>query len=400
MFAEHEPRGGALLAGAGPEAGVLIRDGLAALAHRGSASWVGTDAGVQVGGTGRFAAGATGANRVAAGWSAVGGVGVALAGGFVARDRHRNTFLAEGALLRSDGDAELLLHRIARSKQRTLVNRVVDALTDLDGGFAVAVCGEERMVVARDPRGIRPLYLGERLDGAWACSERGPLIELGVRTVREVGPGSLLVFDGRGPREIQPFPKREVHACTIEAEVLVAPTEEGAWEAREALGAGLAASSPCPDADLVLGLGEGAVASGFARQSKLPLGGGLLLTPNGYAVASAAVRGRRVVLVLAYLPSATSARRWVTALHESGAAAVHLRVGFPAVVGNCRYGVDVEGLRLSEAVGPDRVAHWLGVASVGMGNAPASGCQGCMVGRWPVSDEAADQLPLFTAPTP
>lgn len=394
------PTGGGLLAGSGPDAGTLLLQALGGLAHRGAPSFVGSDGGVRTEARGRLVAASWGSAGVAAGRCAVGGVGVAIAGGFVARDRHRAAWLADGALFRSSSDAELLLHRLARSRQRTLVNRVVDALVDLDGGYALAVVGEDRLVVARDPRGIRPLFAGERLDGSWACSERAPLVELGVRDVREVPPGTMLVLDGRNPRAVTPFAPRDNAPCCIEVAVLHGPAEEGVWAAREALGRDLAERAPCPAADLVLGFDDGGVASGFAASGGMPYATLWLGPPDAAQVPPPAVRGRRVALVLTWMPAATAARRLVTALQASGAQEVHLRAALPPTVGPCRFGIDLPPSGPPEGRDAGEVARWIGATSVGFGTVPHQGCAGCLGGRWPVADEAADQLPLFTAPAP
>jgi glutamine phosphoribosylpyrophosphate amidotransferase len=107
-----------------------------------------------------------------------------------------------------------------------------------------------------------------------------------------------------------------------------------------------------------------------------------------------------VALVLSWMPSASAARRLVSALQAHGAAEVHVRAAIPPVVAPCRYGIDLPPQGPTEAQHPAEVARWLDATSVGFGPLPHGGCTGCLGGRWPVTDGVADQLPLFSAPAP
>jgi asparagine synthase (glutamine-hydrolysing) len=86
----------------------------------------------------------------------------------------RTELEAEGCRFRSTSDTEVLLHLYAR--------RGRDMLSALRGMFAFAIVDlvERRMFVARDPYGIKPLYLADHGDAAYVASEVKALRAAGI----------------------------------------------------------------------------------------------------------------------------------------------------------------------------------------------------------------------------
>ena len=73
-----------------------------------------------------------------------------------------------------------------------------DALRVIDGAYALLLMTEKQMIAAQDPRGFRPLSLGQ-FENAWVVSsETCALNTIGADFVREIKPGELLVFDEKG----------------------------------------------------------------------------------------------------------------------------------------------------------------------------------------------------------
>jgi amidophosphoribosyltransferase len=96
---------------------------------------------------------------------ATGGFALAHNGNLTnARVLHRE-LVENGAIFQSTMDTEVVLQLIARSPKRAVVDRFVDALRALDGGYAFVGLTNGMLIGARDPWGLRPLVLGE-LDGA------------------------------------------------------------------------------------------------------------------------------------------------------------------------------------------------------------------------------------------
>jgi amidophosphoribosyltransferase len=66
-----------------------------------------------------------------------------------------------GSIFQASSDTEVILHLLARSSERTLAGALRDALLQLDGAFSLVFLAEDRIIMARDPHGFRPLAVGE-----------------------------------------------------------------------------------------------------------------------------------------------------------------------------------------------------------------------------------------------
>lgn len=359
----------------------------------------------------------------AAGRLAVGPVAIAVAGEITNADALRAQLLESGTVLRGDGLAELLVHLVARSAQRTPVNRLVDALWQVRGAFAVLMSTSSALIAVRDPHGLRPLVLA-RLDGAViAVSEEVAAHEIGAQVMRHVAPGEMVVTDARGIVQVQPFMRRP-HALCVQELVQLArlgSTVDG-WsvhQARTSLGEAIAQERAVADAQVVVALDAASVpaALGYARVARVPFEQGLVVERAGQAALAMpeVVAGRRVVVVAASIGSGAELRQPVAALTRAGAVAVHVRVASPRLVRACPYGVEGPGVaELEEALpaSPGDAARALGATSVSWlsaerlaGAIGASGerdvCTGCLGGDFPVPPEAREeQLVLFDAEAP
>lgn len=99
-------------------------------------------------------------------------------------DRHR---------IRTGSDSEVLLHLIEEFYAGDLAEAVRRAMPLLDGMYALAVTDGERVVLARDPVGKKPVYYIEGFPFYFA-SETKALRGLG-REILRLRPGDILVVD-------------------------------------------------------------------------------------------------------------------------------------------------------------------------------------------------------------
>ena len=380
--------------------------------------------------------GAAGGDRLAYARYRSGPIAVALSGSLTNGAALRQDLLKEHALFHSTSDAELLALMVARSNQKTLVNRLVDALWKVQGAYSVVVLTPEHLVVVRDPRGFRPLWMGRiGEDGLVLSSEDSAIRAAGGVAERELLPGELLISDARGTHSLTPFLKQEPTACMQEFVQLTG--SEGtvfghaAWAVRAGLGERLAREAPCDNARVVIGLpGAGeSMAVGYARTARLPFEHGLVASafsgtlvepPSGMAefgtrlrlrVVPGVVRERVVVLVLPSITPGDRTERIVRMLRDEGASEVHLRVGSAALRTQCPYGVQTptadelvpRGAAVmghAHALGVDSLVHisldGMHAVSGKRVDAQSLYCDACMSGRLPVVPEAVDdQLPLF-----
>src|SRR6201989_3093652 len=110
----------------------------------------------------------------------------------------RRQLVAEGAIMQSTTDTEVILHLVARAKRNRFVDRFIEGLRQLEGAYAFVGLTNKKLVGARDPLGIRPLVIG-KLDGhPILASETCALDIIGAKYLRDVENGEVVVFDDEG----------------------------------------------------------------------------------------------------------------------------------------------------------------------------------------------------------
>jgi amidophosphoribosyltransferase len=269
-----------------------------------------------------------------------------------------------GAIFSSTSDTETILHLIAVSSGTQLVDKFVDAITQLEGAFSLVGLSEKKMIGARDPLGIRPLVLGD-LDGAYIlASETCALDIIGARYVRDIKPGEMVIVTDKGVESRFPFEKTKPRFCIFEYVYFARPDSiiEGrnVYEARKKIGTELAIESPV-EADLVVPVPDSGVpaAIGFAQGSGIPFELGIIrnhYVGRTFIQPTAAIRhmgvklkhnankrmleGKRVVLVDDSIVRGTTSQKIVQMVREAGAREVHMRIASPPTMSSCFYGVD------------------------------------------------------------
>ncbi|MFQ5803813.1 MAG: asparagine synthetase B family protein [Candidatus Methylomirabilales bacterium] len=102
----------------------------------------------------------------------------------------------------SKTDSEVLTHLIGETFSDDLSQAVEQALSQCDGVYAVAATDGGSIVIARDPVGVRQLYVVQEAPLIAFASERKALWALGFRSgIRRVMPGSILAFSSGGIME-------------------------------------------------------------------------------------------------------------------------------------------------------------------------------------------------------
>jgi len=370
-----------------------------------------------------------------------GQVAVAMTGRFTNGQQLRQDLKDAGALFTTLTDAEILLHLLATSRQKTLVNRLVDALWHVEGAFSIVLVSEDRMIAVRDPHGFRPLLRGRHEGATVVASEDGPIRFLGGEIRGEVEPGQMVIVDERGESAVRPFQRRPQAAC-IQEYVEIAPADahvfgQATYSLRVALGERLARERPSPQAQVVVSLPGPAtpIGVGYARVAGLPAKEGLVQAPYTgrnyveppqelqdfgarlrWTPVPAVVDQQVVVLVAASVTTGELVRKAVRLLRSAGAREVHLRVASPPVTGTCHYGVSsptADELATSRHGGTVELSGWLGTESVGFlsldslhaiigrrTDGTPLWCDGCFSGNYPVvpaEELEKEQLPLFDA---
>ncbi len=276
----------------------------------------------------------------------------------------RRELVHRGSLFQSTSDTEVIVHLIATSRRKTVVDRLVDALHQVIGAYSLIAMCNDMVIGVRDPLGVRPLVLGQ-LDGAYIlASETCALDIVGAEFIRDVAPGELVVIDANGIRSEQPFRKVKNRFCIFEYVYFSRPDSvvEGnnVYEARRRIGAELAREAPV-DADVVIPVPDSGVpaALGYARESNIAYELGIIrnhyvgrtfIEPSdrirhlGVKLKHNANRevidGKRVILVDDSIVRGTTSTKIVEMVRAAGATEVHMRIASPPTTHSCFYGVD------------------------------------------------------------
>jgi amidophosphoribosyltransferase len=325
-----------------------------------------------------------------------GSVAVGHNGNLVNAVELRERLEAEGSIFQTTSDTEVIVHLIARSRERTLPERVADALRQVRGAYSLVFLTEDSVVAVRDPMGFRPLALGKaRGQGqeTWVVSSETCAFELlGVEFVRDIEPGEMVILDrANGLRSEHPFAQEQQHRCVFEWVYFARPdsTIDGrsVYRARERMGRRLAVEHPVP-ADVVIPVPDSGVAAaiGYARESGIPYDQGLMrshymgrtfIEPSqqirhfGVKLKLSPVRevlaGKRVVVVDDSIVRGTTSRKIVEMIRGAGAREVHMRISSPPTVGPCRYGIDTPTREelIASSRQPDEIRQYVGADSLG-----------------------------------
>jgi amidophosphoribosyltransferase len=269
-----------------------------------------------------------------------------------------------GSIFSSTSDTETILHLIAVSTAPHLVDKFIDAITQIEGAFSLVGLSEKKMIGARDPLGIRPLVLGD-LDGAYIlASETCALDIIGARFVRDIKPGEVVVITDKGLESRFPFEPVKPRFCIFEYVYFARPDStienRNVYDARKRIGEELAREAPV-DADMVVPVPDSGVpaAIGFSQGSGLPFELGIIrnhYVGRTFIQPSASIRhmgvklkhnankkmieGKRVILVDDSIVRGTTSQKIVQMVREAGAREVHMRIASPPTMSSCYYGVD------------------------------------------------------------
>lgn len=298
-----------------------------------------------------------------------GSIAVAHNGNITNAKELRRELEREGSIFQATSDTEVILHLVARSREKTMASALRDALLQLEGAFSLVFLAEDRMIVARDPHGFRPLAIGQmELSGdrfAYVfASETCAFDLIGATYLNDVEPGEMVIIGPEGMTREKYAPVRDKAHCVFEHVYFARPDSlvygRPVQETREAMGRWLARECPA-DADLIVPVPDSGVSAaiGFSAESGIPYRQGLIrnhYVGRTFIEPSQAIRdfgvklklnpvrnlleGKRVVLVDDSIVRGTTSRKIVRMVRSAGAREVHLRISCPPTISPCFYGVD------------------------------------------------------------
>ncbi|AEJ61556.1 amidophosphoribosyltransferase [Spirochaeta thermophila DSM 6578] len=352
--------------------------------------------------------------------SKLGTLAIAHNGNLVNAGVLRDLLEETGTVFHTTNDSEVILNLISRRARKGLETALTETLQVIQGSYAMVLLTPEYLIGVRDPRGIRPLCLGEIEGGYVLASESCSLDAVGARLVRDVEPGEILIIGKEGVRSIMSTERTFLSTCSFEYIYFSRPDSildgTSVYLARKQAGRILFRESPV-DADLVSGVPDSGIvaAEGWSEASGMPYAQTLI--KNKYVgrsfiapaqelrertvhvklnVLRPNVAGKRIVLIDDSIVRGTTSSRLVQMLREAGAREVHFRIASPPVRYPCYFGIDIPTRAELVAANKDleEIRKMLGVDSLAYlsveGLIEAIGgrhdyCTGCFTGMYPLS---------------
>ncbi len=285
-------------------------------------------------------------------------------GNLINANEVRNELIQKGAIFQSSMDTENLIHLIAKSNQRKLKDRIIDAVHKIKGAYSLVFLSRSKMFAMRDPNGFRPLSLGRVGEGYVVASETCAFDLIGAEYMREVEPGEMLIFEkDKAPQSIKVFEAEPKH-CIFEYVYFARPDSnvfgQNVYKNRKQMGIELAKEHPV-EADMIVPVPDGGIPSaiGYSQESGIPFEMGIMR--NHYigrtfieptqemrdlkvkmklSPITSLIKGKKIIVIDDSIVRGTTSRRIIRMLKEAGAEEVHMRISSPPTTDPCFYGVD------------------------------------------------------------
>ena len=269
-----------------------------------------------------------------------------------------------GSIFQTTSDTETIVQLIAKSKRYKIIDKIIDAIFKIQGGYALTILTNKKLIGIRDPFGIRPLVVGKLNKSYVLASETCALDIIGAKFVREVENGEIVIITENGLESIKPFPKMKERSCIFEYIYFARPDSIikniSVYEYRKRLGASLAKESHV-NSDLIVPVPDSGVpaAIGYAEEVKknVELGiirnhyvGRTFIEPTQHirslgvklkhSINKTLIKNKSLVLIDDSLVRGTTSVKIIKMLYEFGAKEVHLRIASPPIKYPDYYGVD------------------------------------------------------------
>src|ERR1700677_3815954 len=200
-----------------------------------------------------------------------GRIAVAHNGNITNAGELRRELEKDGSIFQASSDTEVILHLVARSRERTLSGALREAMLQLEGAFSLVFLAGDRVLIARDPHGFRPLAFGQlEVSGGRTCyvfaSETCAFDLIDAVYLGDVEPGEMVIVGPEGMTRERFAPIRDHAHCVFEHVYFSRPDSivfgRPVQESRENLGRLLAREWPV-DADVVVPVPDSRVTAGI-----------------------------------------------------------------------------------------------------------------------------------------
>ena len=351
-----------------------------------------------------------------------GGFAISHNGDFTDSAYWREKLIEDGAIFQTSTDTEIIPHLLARTKGTNPISRLLKVLNQVNGAFSIVALLDNKLVIARDSHGFRPLVIGRYKEGYAIASESCSLDLIGATNIKDVQPGEIIVlWDGK-KTTYHLDKKVKKHFCIFEHIYFSRPDsvidDQLVYDVRKRIGEELAKETYI-DSDMVIPVPDSGLISaiGYAKQSKIPFELGLtrshyvgrtFIQPEqeirdlGVKLKHSAMRlveDKTVTIIDDSIVRGTTAKKIIKMIRKAGAKKIHMRISSPPVTGPCHYGIDTPNRKeliagesnvkeINEFIGADSLEY---ISIEGLHKAMKSKgyCDACFTGNYPVKKQFA-----------
>jgi amidophosphoribosyltransferase len=293
-----------------------------------------------------------------------GAIAIAHNGNLTNSHELKSSLEADGSILRTNMDSELILHLLVKAKPKGIAEGLTEILPKIKGAYSLVMLTRDLLIGIRDPYGFRPLCIGKLGKSFVLASETCALDLINAKYERDVEPGEIVIISKSGLESIKPLPAARKASCIFEFIYFARPDSniftKSVYLTRKNLGRALAKEHPV-GADFIMPIPDSGTyaALGFSEESKIPIEMGMIrnhyigrtfIQPSqdmrdfNVKVKLNPIRdllkGKRIIIVEDSIVRGTTSRTRVKALREAGAREVHMRVSCPPLISPCYYGID------------------------------------------------------------
>ena len=293
-----------------------------------------------------------------------GGISIAHNGNLSNALHLRRELVKNGSIFQTTSDTETIVQLIAKSKRPKIVDKIIDALFKIQGGYALTILTNKKLIGIRDPFGIRPLVIGKLNKSYVLASETCAFDIIGAKFIREVENGELVIITKNGLESIKPFPKIKERPCIFEYIYFSRPdsiiNNTSVYEYRKKLGAQLARENHV-ESDLIIPVPDSGVPAAIGYSEEIKKNVELGIIRNHYVgrtfieptqqirsfgvklkhnINKSLIKNKTLILIDDSLVRGTTSVKIVKMLYNAGAKEVHLRIASPPIKYPDYYGVD------------------------------------------------------------
>lgn len=266
-------------------------------------------------------------------------------------------------------DTELMHRDIEYQLQKgvSIEEAVVKSSKRFTGAWSLTMMTPDKLIAARDPKGIRPLSIGKLNGGYIVSSETCTFDLVDAQFIRDILPGEMIVIDKNGMKSTE-LAKGEQKLDIFEFIYFARPDSyllgQNVALVRERMGQILAREMEKDgklDADIVLGVPDSGTRAGygFAEASGIKhkdgfvrdrYAGRTFQKPEQFSREAGVnkklnplremVRDQKIIVLDDSIVRGTTAKRVVKKLRDSGAREVHLAITCPPIRYPDFYGID------------------------------------------------------------